>query len=194
MRIVLFGPPGAGKGTQAERIAAAWGIPHISTGDMLRAAVRSGSDLGRRVESIMNSGALVPDELIGEVVAERLREPDAEKGFLLDGFPRTVEQVGILDRVLEKTGGRLDRVLLLDVPEQVVLERLLGRAEQGDRGEKRADDNEETIRERLRVYREQTRPVADLYRERGLLTEIDGTGTIEQVFSRIQSVLAEVAG
>ncbi len=185
MRLVLFGPPGAGKGTQARRIAARWGIPHISTGDMLRAAVAAGTELGRQVREVIERGELVPDELIGRVVAARLDEKDAKAGFLLDGFPRTVPQVEILDGILADRGVALDRVILLRVPEEVVVERLLRR------GEGRADDTPETIRERLRVYREQTEPVAKVYRERGLLAEIDGVGTIEEVFSRIVAVLGD---
>ncbi|UCF69503.1 MAG: adenylate kinase [Acidobacteriota bacterium] len=194
MRLVLFGPPGAGKGTQAQRIADAWRIPHISTGEMLREAVASGSELGRQVRELMERGQLVPDELIGEVVAARLAEDDAGGGFLLDGFPRTAHQIEILDRVLERLGAEIDRVILLNVPDEIVTERLAGRREVGDQGQQRADDNEETILERLRVYAEQTEPVADVYRKRGVLADVDGTGTVEQVFARIQGLLVEVAG
>ncbi len=185
MRLVLFGPPGAGKGTQARKLSARYGIPHVSTGDMLRAAVAGGGELGRQVEDIIARGELVPDELIGRVVAARLGEEDAKNGFLLDGFPRTVRQVEILDGLLAGRGENLDRVILLVVPETVLVERLLQRAEG------RADDTPETIRERLRVYREQSEPVANVYRERGLLLEIDGVGTVEEVFSRITTALGD---
>lgn len=188
MRLALFGPPGAGKGTQAARIAAAWGIPHISTGEMLRAAVRSGSELGQRVQKVIEAGQLVSDELIAEVVAGRLGESDARAGFLLDGFPRTPRQVELLDRILEGAGP-MDRVILLDVPDEVVEGRLLGRAETGDGGQKRADDNLETIRKRLAVYKAETAPVAEIYERRGTLARIDGTGTIEEVFARVAQLL-----
>lgn len=187
MRIVLFGPPGAGKGTQAQRIAAAYGIPHISTGDMLRQAVAAGSELGRQVKEILERGHLVPDELIGRVIAERIGQPDAAAGFLLDGFPRTVPQVAILERALGQK--RLDRVVMLVVPDAVVEARILGRAQAGEGGVVRADDRIETIRERLRVYKEQTEPVAQVYREQGLLAEVDGTGNIEQVFGLVAGLL-----
>jgi adenylate kinase len=185
MRLVLFGPPGAGKGTQAAMIGGELGVPHISTGDMLRGAVASGTDLGERVKSVLDAGELVPDELMGEAIQARLQQADALQGFLLDGFPRTQAQVRILDRILEGGGQRLDRVVMLEVPEDVVVERLLGRAEK----EGRADDNERTIKQRLRVYREQTAPVAEIYRDRSVLAEIDGTGTIAEVFDRVMAAL-----
>ena len=185
MRLVLLGPPGAGKGTQAERIAAAWGIPHVSTGEMLREAVNGGSALGRQVEDVIASGKLVSDELIGRVVEERLHRPDATRGFLLDGFPRTVPQVEILDRILARDGLALDWAVMIALDDEIALRRILGRASQAGAGAARADDNAETVRERLRVYREQTAPVADVYRSRGKLAEIDGSGTIDEVFSRI---------
>ena len=187
MRLVIFGPPGAGKGTQAQRIAAEWGIPHISTGDMLREAVASGSELGRKVREILDRGHLVSDEMIGDLMAERLAQPDARKGFLLDGFPRTAAQAGMLDGLVHHAGAPLDRVIMLEVPDDVLLERLLRRA--GVEG--RADDNEATIRERLRVYREQTAPVAGLYEQQGLLARIDGTGTIDAVFGRVSALLKQ---
>ncbi len=188
MRLALFGPPGAGKGTQAARIVAAFGIPHVSTGDMLRAAVRSGSELGQRVKGVMDGGQLVSDELIADVVADRLGQADARNGFLLDGFPRTPRQVELLDRILARSGP-LDRVILLDVPDQVVEERLLGRAVKGDGGQVRADDNLDTIRKRLAVYRDETMPVAGIYEGRGTLARIDGTGTEDDVFGRIAVLL-----
>lgn len=188
MRLVLFGPPGAGKGTQAARLCAARGIPHISTGEMLREAVKSGTPLGLQVKGIMEQGGLVPDELAGAVVAERIARPDAARGFLLDGFPRTVAQTEILDRALAHSGP-IDCVLMLEVPEDFLIRRLLGRANQGDRGEKRADDSEETIRERLRVYQRDTAPVAQVYEARGLLRRVDGTGTIDQVYALLEQAL-----
>lgn len=191
-RLALFGPPGAGKGTQAARIVAALGVPHVSTGDMLRAAVRSGSDLGRRVKEVMDAGKLVSDELIADVVAERLAQGDAARGFLLDGFPRTVRQISLLDRILGERN--LDCVVLLDVPDQVVEDRLLGRATKGDGGVVRADDNLETIRKRLAVYREETLPVAAVYDGRGVLARVDGVGTEEEVFARVVAALPAAGG
>ncbi|HNX19606.1 MAG TPA: adenylate kinase [Acidobacteriota bacterium] len=191
-RVALFGPPGAGKGTQAARIVAALGVPHVSTGDMLRAAVRSGSDLGRRVKEVMDAGHLVSDELIADVVAERLAQADASRGFLLDGFPRTVRQISLLDRILGERN--LDCVVLLDVPDQVVEDRLLGRATKGDGGVVRADDNLETIRKRLAVYREETLPVAAVYDGRGVLARVDGVGTEEEVFARVVAALPAAGG
>jgi adenylate kinase len=195
MRIVLFGPPGAGKGTQAQRIAAAYGIPHISTGDMLRQAVAAGTPLGIQVQEVLERGHLVPDELIGAVIAERIAQADAAEGFLLDGFPRTVPQVGILERALGDR--RLDRVVMLVVPDAVVEERILGRAlasAGGGAGAARADDRIETVRERLRVYKQQTEPVAEVYRQRGLLAEVDGTGTIDEVFGLVTELLGGARG
>ena len=187
MRLVLFGPPGAGKGTQAAKISEALGVPHVSTGDMLRSAVASGTELGKRVKSVLDAGELVPDGLMGETVEARLQQPDAAEGFLLDGFPRTQAQVEMLDRILDRLDQRLDRVVMLEVPEETVVERLLGRAGK----EQRADDNEETIRQRLRVYWSQTAPVADVYRSRSVLAEIDGTGGVDEVFDRVMAALGE---
>lgn len=191
MRLVLLGPPGAGKGTQAARISATWQIPHISTGDMLRAAVASGSELGKKVNEIISKGHLVPDDVIGEVVERRLSEEDARRGFLLDGFPRTLPQVGILDRGLAKQGTSLDRVIFLQLDDETAVTRILGRKEDGN-GE-RADDAEETVRERLRVYHTQTAPVANEYGSRGLLAKIDGSRTIDAVFEQIKAALEGIA-
>ncbi|GAB4375422.1 MAG: adenylate kinase [Acidobacteriota bacterium] len=192
MRLVLLGPPGAGKGTQAARISAAWGIPHISTGEMLREAVAAGTELGRRVGEVMARGHLVPDELVGRVVVERLSRPDARNGFLLDGFPRTVAQTELLDRILADLGVRLDAVLLLEIPEEVAVERMQTRRRQSETV--RDDDTVETFRERLRVYAEKTAPLIEVYEKRGLLRRIDGSGTIDEVFAKIRQALEEVTG
>ena len=173
LRAVMLGAPGSGKGTQAEVLARALGIPTISTGEMLRQAVAEGSELGARVEGVMAAGKLVDDALMAEVVAERLTRPDAEAGFLLDGYPRTPPQAETLDGLLEARGASLDAVLLLDVPEEELVRRALGR--------RRADDSEAVIRERLRVYREKTEPLVAHYERRGLLVQIDGNRPVDAV-------------
>jgi adenylate kinase len=176
-RVVLLGPPGAGKGTQAQVLCRRLGIPAISTGDMLREAVTEGSELGRKVQEIMASGALVDDGTMAAVVRDRLSKPDAGKGFLLDGYPRTLPQAETLAGILREKGRELDSVLLVDVPEDELVRRVLLRG--------RADDKEEVIRERLRVYREKTEPLIGYYRERGLLREIDGNRPVEEVTAQM---------
>lgn len=180
-RIVLLGPPGAGKGTQAQLLAQRLGVPAISTGDMLRAAVAAGSELGGRVQGVMASGGLVDDALMAEVVRDRLTHADTARGYLLDGYPRTLPQAETLAGILRDAGQELDAVLLVAVPEDELVRRALGRG--------RADDTEEVIRERLRVYREKTEPLIGYYRERGLLREIDGNLSVEEVTSRMYAVL-----
>jgi adenylate kinase len=176
-RMVLLGPPGAGKGTQAEVLGRRLGIPAISTGDLLREAVAAGTELGRRVESIMSTGSLVDDATMAEVVRERLAREDAARGFLLDGYPRTLPQAETLAGILGELGRGLDAVLLVDVPEEELVRRTLARG--------RADDREEVVRERLRVYREKTAPLIGYYRQRGLLREIDGDRPIAEVSVRL---------
>lgn len=173
LRAVMLGAPGSGKGTQAEVLARVLGVPAISTGEMLRQAVAEGTELGARVEGIMASGKLVDDALMAEVVAERLARPDAEPGFLLDGYPRTPPQAESLDGLLGARGASLDAVLLLDVPEEELVRRALGR--------RRADDTDSVIRERLRVYREKTEPLVAHFERRGLLVRIDGNRPVEAV-------------
>jgi adenylate kinase len=185
-RVVLLGPPGAGKGTQAQALAKRLGVPAISTGDMLREAVAAGSELGARVKGIMASGALVDDATMAEVVRERLAKADARGGFLLDGYPRTLPQAETLAGVLRAAGQALDAVLLVEVP----AEELVRRAVLRGRG---ADDREEVVRERLRVYREKTAPLVGYYRGLGLLREIDGNRPIEQVTPQMLAALG-VAG
>lgn len=181
--IVFFGPPGSGKGTQASRLAASLGIPQVSTGDLLRSHVAKGTPLGATAKPIMESGALVPDELVTKMLKERLSEPDARNGAIFDGYPRTVPQAQSLESLLKEGGGRVDAVLFIDVPDATLVDRLLKRATL----EGRADDTKETIAERLRVYREKTAPLADLYRQSGVLVTIDGDRAVE-------SVAADVAG
>lgn len=212
MRIVLLGMPGVGKGTQAAFLKDGLGSPHVSTGDILRQAVREGSSLGRRVKGTLDSGQLVSDELMGELIGERLGRSDAREGFILDGFPRTKAQVAILDTVLERLGISLDGVLLLSAGEEEIVRRLVNRRvcpkcqavfhlenrppqspgvcdECGSALVQRPDDTESVIQDRLRVYLEQTLPVAQKYRERNLLNEIDATGAPEAVAARVRAVV-----
>jgi adenylate kinase len=191
MITILFGPPGGGKGTQAAHISERFGVPHVSTGEMLRAEAAKGTALGAEVAPIMAEGNLVPDDLIALVIEARLAEPDATRGVLLDGFPRTVPQALALDDMLSRTGRRVDLVLCLDVPEPVLIDRLLGRA----REENRADDNLETIQNRLDVYRRDTAPVLDHYRAAGVRIEsVDGDAGVEEVTRRVYQAIDRVAG
>jgi adenylate kinase len=185
-RLVLLGAPGAGKGTQAERLVGKLGVPKISTGDLLREAVASGSELGRRVRSTMERGELVSDEIVIEVVRERLARPDARQGFVLDGFPRTVQQAEALDRILAELGVGIQRCVALSVDEDEVVERMVRRKQI----EGRSDDNPETIRHRIHVYRRETAPLIDYYRGKSLLCEVDGMGSVEQVEQAIEEALA----
>jgi adenylate kinase len=191
MRLILLGPPGAGKGTQAQRLIAKHGIVQLSTGDMLRAAVAAGTPVGLRAKSIMDRGELVPDEVVIAIVAERIDQPDARRGFVLDGFPRTVPQAEALDRLLAERGLKLDAVLELKVDENILLQRIERRvAEMIGRGEMvRADDNPEVLRDRLAAYRAQTAPLAGYYARKGMLRSVDGMAAIEDVAEAIGSHL-----
>ena len=185
-RLIIFGAPGAGKGTQATRIAASLGIPAISTGDIFRYNIKNETALGLQVKEILASGAYVPDEVTNAIVRDRLDQPDALGGFLLDGYPRTLAQVHELDEMLAAQGTSLDAVLELTVDTEEVIQRLLKRAEIDGR----ADDTEEVIRHRLKVYNEETAPLAALYSGRGLLYQVDGMGQIDAVAQRLEAVIA----
>jgi adenylate kinase len=184
-RLLLLGPPGSGKGTQAAKLVEAFGIPQISTGDMLRAAVAEGSELGQQARGFMDRGELVPDDVVIAAAGERLAQDDARNGFILDGFPRTAEQAKALDRLLEESGVHLERCVALVVDVEEVVSRLLRRAEI----EGRSDDNEETIRNRMRVYREQTEPLVTYYRKQDLLAEVKGQGSVDEVAAGIAEAL-----
>jgi adenylate kinase len=188
MRLILFGPPGAGKGTQATAIAGTFGLPHIATGDILRANVGSQTTLGLRAKQYMDRGELVPDQIVIDMVADRIAQADAASGFLLDGFPRTVAQAEALDEVLRGNGNPIDLVLRLLVDRDELVARLLKRAqEQG-----RSDDTREVIENRQRVYLDETAPLIEWYRDRGVLREIDGEGDIAQVRERVLDAVHEL--
>ena len=212
LNVVLLGAPGAGKGTQAERIVGDYRVPHISTGDILRAAVATGTELGRAAQRHMEAGELVPDEVVIGIVGDRLSEPDAAAGFLLDGFPRTLEQARALDGILADAERSLTHVVVLDVPEEELVERLSGRRMCRDCGKgyhltfnapadegvcdacggelyQRADDNEGTVRNRLSVYARQTAPLIDHYKKNGVLVEVNGDQDITEVTKELMAVL-----
>ena len=184
-----MGPPGAGKGTQATFVAEHFGIPAISTGDIFRANVGQGTPLGIEAKRYMDAGEYVPDEVTNRMVRNRIDEPDAEKGFLLDGYPRTLAQVEELDGMIAFTGHRLDAVVVLTVDEDAIVQRLLQRAVT----EGRADDTEDVIRRRQEIYAEQTEPLIEVYRERGLLHEVDGLGEVSEVSQRIFDALDDLS-
>jgi adenylate kinase len=192
MRLILLGPPGAGKGTQAQRLVQRHGIVQLSTGDMLRAAVKAKTPVGRKAEAIMARGELVPDGVVVAIVSDRIDQPDARKGFILDGFPRNVAQAEALERMLVEKGLRLDGVVELQVDEGALLKRLASRiAEMRARGEPvRPDDNPEALKTRLDVYRTQTAPVIAFYRKKGVLKSVDGMAPIDTVTAAIDRVLS----
>jgi adenylate kinase len=213
LNLILFGPPGAGKGTQAERLRSDFQLSFISTGDMLRANVKDGTDLGKEAQKYMDGGELVPDEVIVKMAAERLQQEDARDGFILDGFPRTIEQAKALDKQLSELGRRITAALLIDVPDDEVVRRLSGRRvcvkaghnyhvdfdppkrdgicdQDGSRLMQRDDDNPDVIRNRLKVYHDQTEPLIDYYDEQGLMRRIDGTRSPTEVHDHIRAVIA----
>ena len=187
MRLILLGPPGAGKGTQAQRLLAKHRIVQLSTGDMLRTAVAAGTPVGLRAKSTMERGELVPDDVVVAIIADRIGKSDARRGFVLDGFPRTVPQAEALDRLLAERGLKLDAVMELKVDEGILLQRIEKRAaEMTARGEKiRSDDNPEVLRERLSAYRKQTAPLVDYYASKGMLKSVDGMAAIDDVTAAI---------
>lgn len=175
MNLLFIGPPGAGKGTQAQRVAHRLGIPHVSTGEMFRHHVGEGTELGKQVKAIMEAGDYVPDSITVEMLRERIAQPDASDGFILDGFPRTEPQVAALDSLIGESG--LDQVVLFDVDEDELVQRMMSRG--------RADDTEETIRNRFKVYLDQTEPILDIYRRRGIVVEVNGMGDMDEITERV---------
>jgi len=188
MRLILFGPPGAGKGTQAKKITDKYMTAHISTGDMLRAAVKNGTELGVLAKSYMDKGELVPDGVVIGIIKDRIAENDARNGFMLDGFPRTVPQAEALSEMLNSEGETIDAVVSIEVADEEIVKRILER----QKIEGRQDDTEDVVRNRLRVYRSQTEPLKSYYSNEGVLFEVDGIGAVDDVFGRIDKVLAEL--
>jgi len=211
MRMILVGPPGAGKGTQAAKLVERYAITHISTGDMLRAAVAEGSELGRKADGYMKTGQLVPDDLVIALVIERIGKPDCAQGFMLDGFPRTRPQASALDAELKKAGAALDVVLLIEVPDELIVERITGRRMDPETGDiyhvkfkpappevagrliQRKDDTEEACRARLEKYHSETAPIIPYYQEQGLLKRVHGVGSPDEIAGRIADALGDVA-
>ncbi len=215
MNLILLGPPGGGKGTQAKRIVEKYGIPQISTGDILRDAVAKGTELGKKAKEYMDRGELVPDEVVIGIVRERLSQPDCEKGFILDGFPRTIKQAEALDEILEEMNKKIDAVIDIEVPDEEIIKRIVYRRtckncgavynliysppKEDNKCDKcggelyqRDDDKEETVKERLRVYKEQTQPLIDYYKNKGVLYTVDGTKSIDEVWSQIEDILNKI--
>jgi adenylate kinase len=188
MRLILLGPPGAGKGTQAEVLAESYGVPHIATGDIFRENVKGGTALGEEARVYMDRGDLVPDDVVNRMVADRLDRDDAAHGFLLDGYPRTVAQAEELDRMLEARGVALDAVLRFVIDEEELVRRIAGRASE----EERSDDSEDVHRKRLEVYRAQTAPLEEHYRAKGLLRDLDAAGAVEEVTARAKAEIDDL--
>lgn len=195
MRLILLGPPGAGKGTQAQRLVEKHGIPQLSTGDMLRAAVAAQTDVGKRAKAVMDAGELVSDEIVNAIVAERIDQPDAQKGFILDGYPRTLAQADNVEAMLKERGVDFDAVIELEVDDKALVGRILKRAEETKAAGKpvRKDDNAEVFDERLREYYKKTAPLLGYYHAKGKLVGVDGMASIDEVTKLIDDVLAKVA-
>lgn len=190
MNVILLGPPGAGKGTQAQRLVEKYGIVQLSTGDILRASVASGGALGKQAKTVMEAGQLMPDDLMIRIISDRIDQPDCANGFILDGFPRTVPQAEALDNLLSQKGLRLDHVIELKVDDAALVARIRGRAsEESAAGKARADDNAETLKKRLAVYHEQTAPILPYYRRKAVLKAVDGMADIAGVARQIDALI-----
>jgi len=189
MNIILLGPPGAGKGTQAQVLVEERGLVQLSTGDMLRAAVASDSGLGQEAKAVMDAGKLMPDEIMVQIISDRISEQDCANGFILDGFPRTTAQAEALDKMLEEKGLPLDRVIEISVDDTILIDRINARVAQTPEAERRDDDNAETLKHRLEVYHEQTAPILPYYEGRGMLKKVDGMKSIEEVSKQIGAII-----
>lgn len=183
MNIILFGPPGAGKGTQAEKLKNHFDIPHLSTGNIFRANIKNETELGKKVKSILDAGDLVPDETVVDIVVDELQKPEYENGYILDGFPRTVPQAEALDEFLSSKGTSIDTFLILVVPEEELVDRILSRADG------RSDDTPEKVKRRLDIYKKETEPVLNYYKQKGVVEEVNGVGSIDEIFDRIKNTL-----
>ena len=190
MNIILLGPPGAGKGTQAKVLVDNHGVVQLSTGDMLRAAVASGSELGQQAKAVMDAGKLMPDEIMVEIISARIAEPDCANGFILDGFPRTTAQADALDKMFEEKGLPLDHVIEIAVNDAVLIDRINARVAETPEAERRDDDNAETLKHRLDVYHEQTAPILPYYEARGMLKRVDGMQSIDEVSKQIGAIIS----